>query len=189
MNQSAAQTAPVTLPGLTSIRLAVPPAEEAEYKLFRDRLAVDIQPLNQLEYNLFNQLVAAQWQLMHIAAQESQVLTMVPDVYADAECWAMLERLLKHRQRLEVTQAKVLKELRALQTQRHNRGPEPVEPPPLAVVRRKPAPKPGPQLVSRQVRESSAPHTDSLPVQVDRKADSSAPGASGWGVQPLPQAA
>lgn len=138
MNNTATQTPPATVPGLTSIRLVIDPAEESNYRLVRDRLAVDLQPMNQLEYNLFNQLVAAQWQLMHLAAQESHLLAVFPDIYAEEENHAILDRLLRHRQRLEVTQAKALKELRSLQAERRKRekaqAEAPAEAPALAVV-------------------------------------------------------
>lgn len=136
-------------PEFTSIAIALRPGEQAPFARFRDRLLADIQPANQLEYNLFHQLLAAQWNLMRLAAEESDLLINTDDPFGDSPEALRLQRLARLRNQYELTQYRALRELRALQSTRHHHDPAPA-PPPLAHI---PLPR-QPRQQPRQPRSS-----------------------------------
>lgn len=95
--------------GLTSREVVIPSGQEAEFAQFQQALQVEIRPEGMLEQVLFRQLVHAAWNLERI--RQLQAATG----FADPQ-FALLLRYEAHTER---SFHRMLKQLREIQTLRH----------------------------------------------------------------------
>src|SRR5271157_5978747 len=93
--------------GLSAQQLLVKPEEREE---FEDLLAYyrrEINPQGPIQFTLFDELVAAAWNLRRVRLLQSQIDMLDPQY----------DRLARHHTRIERTFHRSLKELKALQTE------------------------------------------------------------------------
>ena len=92
--------------GLTAQQLLIQPEDREEFELLLARYQNEIQPRGQLQQTLFDELVAAAWNLRRVRTLQAEIDML--DLQYD--------RLARHHSRLERTFHRSLKELKALQT-------------------------------------------------------------------------
>ena len=95
--------------GLTAREPSVAPHERAEFEEMRAAFRADVQPRGAIQQTLFDELVAAAWNLRRIQRMEA-------DLYSRDATLQELDHLARHKSRIERTFHRSLKELRALQT-------------------------------------------------------------------------
>ncbi len=95
--------------GLTARDLVIAPGEREEFEELLAGYQADVQPRGAIQQTLFNELVAAAWNLRRIQRMET-------DLYARAATLQELDHLPRHKSRIERTFHRSLRELRALQT-------------------------------------------------------------------------
>jgi hypothetical protein len=134
--------------GLTAREVFVAPDQQEEFDEFLAAYQDDLQPQGMLEQDLFNQLVAAAWNLRRIRCLEADLATHSDPLGSDLHEPALL-RLARYHGRAERTYFRCLREMKALQTNRALREGDAPGPPPLASVTKltkrtqpRPAPKP-----------------------------------------------
>jgi len=92
--------------GLTAKQLAITPEDREAFDEILAGHLHEINPSGQIEQTLFDELVAAAWNLRRIRILESQLDLLDPQY----------DRLARHKTRNERTFHRALKELKALQT-------------------------------------------------------------------------
>ena len=92
--------------GLTAQQLAIKPEDREAFDEMLAGFLHEINPSGQIEQTLFDELVAAAWNLRRIRILESELDLL------DPQC----DRLARHKTRNERTFHRALKELKALQT-------------------------------------------------------------------------
>ncbi len=94
--------------GLTARELVIAPGEEQEFQDLLSDFQADVKPQGAIQQTLFNQLVAAAWNLHRVRRLESEP--------CNQDNPNELDRLARHHTRIERTFHRCLKELKALQT-------------------------------------------------------------------------
>ncbi len=106
--------------GLTANDLMVLPSETAEeLEEFIAGFTAEINPQGYIQQTLFNELVGAAWNLRRVRRMEAELYAdagSYRDMANDGQLQLQLDRLGRHRSRLERTFTRSLKELKTLQT-------------------------------------------------------------------------
>jgi hypothetical protein len=125
--------------GLAALRLLIGPEDREEFDQLLAGYQADIAPQGALQQTLFDELVAAAWNLRRIRVMETELYSRAAtcsDLLDDDVLLTKLDRLARHKSRIERTFHRSLKELKALQTNAAIRpmiAPQDDEPaPPLA---------------------------------------------------------
>lgn len=98
--------------GLTARHLAIKPEDQEEFDEMLAGYQIEINPTGAIEQTLFDEIVAAAWNLRRIRVLQSELDPL--DLQYD--------RLARHHTRFERTFHRTLKELKALQTDRTLHG-------------------------------------------------------------------
>jgi len=100
--------------GLTARDVIVAPNEREEFDELLNDYQSDVKPQGAIQQTLFDELVAAAWNLRRIRRMEVRLFS---DTALEAEQLEKdLDRLARHKVRIERTFHRSLKELKALQT-------------------------------------------------------------------------
>src|SRR5579864_588355 len=105
--------------GLTAAQLVIAAEDREEFDQLQDQLQVDIRPQGALQQILFDQLVAAAWNLRRIRLMEAELTASAKtylDILDNPELTAKLDRLARHQTRIERAFHRSLRELKSLQT-------------------------------------------------------------------------
>jgi len=97
--------------GLTARDLVVAPDEVQEFEELLNGYQTDVQPQGAIQQTLFDELVGAAWNLRRVRRMEAAL-----GASDDEEVQKKLDRLARHKSRIERTFHRSLKELKALQT-------------------------------------------------------------------------
>ena len=103
--------------GLTARDLAVAPEERQEFDQMLQDFQASVQPYDAVQQTLFDEMVAAAWNLRRIRRMETALCAgkSYDEQVAD-EIQTKLDRLYRHRTRLDRIYHRNLKELKALHT-------------------------------------------------------------------------
>ena len=154
--------------GLTARDLIIRDDERDEFEHLLADYTEELRPQGALEQSLFDQLLAAAWNLRRLRRLESDLDTSKADPLLDGILDRTLNRLTRYHARAERSYYRALHELRTLQTNRALRDhpcPGSVEDiPPLASIS---------ELTKRTQRERRSPRSslsslDALPQSTDR---------------------
>jgi hypothetical protein len=104
--------------GLTASQLFIPAEERSEFDELHATLLADIRPEGALQETLFEQVIAAEWNLRRIRRMEAQLNASAPslDSLDDSVLTKKLDRLARHRTSNERSYHRALRELKSLQT-------------------------------------------------------------------------
>jgi hypothetical protein len=105
--------------GLTAKDLVIGTEDREEFNELLTGLQVDVSPQGALQQALFDELVASAWNLRRIRRMETGLCAgaaTYQDLLNDDELQTKLDRLARHKSRIERTFHRSLKELKALQT-------------------------------------------------------------------------
>jgi hypothetical protein len=105
--------------GLTAAQLVIAAEDRNEFEDLLAQFQIDIQPQGALQQMLFDQLVAAAWNLRRIRRMEAELTASAQsylDILDNPELTAKLDRLARHQTRFERSFHRSLRELKSLQT-------------------------------------------------------------------------
>jgi hypothetical protein len=105
--------------GLTAKDLVIGPEDREEFDELLAGFQTDIAPEGTLQQALFDELVASAWNLRRIRRMETGLCAgaaSYQDLLDNDEIQTKLDRLARHKSRIERTFHRSLKELKALQT-------------------------------------------------------------------------
>jgi len=104
--------------GLTARDVIIAAGEQEEFDHLLANFQADVKPQGVIQQTLFNQLVAAAWNLRRIGRMESVLCgeASYQDLLANHDLRNQLDRLARHQTRIERSFHRCLKELKALQT-------------------------------------------------------------------------
>lgn len=105
--------------GLTAAQLVIASEDREEFDEFQAQFQTDIRPQGAIQETLFQQLVEAAWQLRRIGRMETELCASAGsylDLLNNDEIQTRLDRLARHKTRIERTFHRSLNELKALQT-------------------------------------------------------------------------
>jgi hypothetical protein len=105
--------------GLTAVEVLIPFEEREEFEALHAGYDNDIHPQGALQQTLFEELVASAWNLRRIRRMETELCstaTSYSELLDDDEIQTKLDRLGRHKARIERTFHRSLRELKALQT-------------------------------------------------------------------------
>jgi len=105
--------------GLTARDLIVAPNEREEFEELLNGYQTEVNPKGAIQQTLFDELVGAAWNLRRVRRMESALCPdtiSYQDLMNDEELQKKLDRLARHKTRIERTFHRSLKELKALQT-------------------------------------------------------------------------
>jgi hypothetical protein len=104
--------------GLTAREVIIAAGEQEEFDDLLADFQADVKPQGAIQQTLFNQLVAAAWNLRRIGRMESELCgeASYQDLLANHDLQNQLDRLARHQTRIERSFHRSLKELKALQT-------------------------------------------------------------------------
>jgi hypothetical protein len=105
--------------GLTARDLIVAPNEREEFEELLNGYQTQVKPEGAIQQTLFDELVGAAWNLRRVRRMETALCpdtTSYQDLMNDDELQKKLDRLARHKTRIERTFHRSLKELKALQT-------------------------------------------------------------------------
>jgi hypothetical protein len=105
--------------GLTARDLIVTAEEREEFGELLNGYQTDVKPQGAIQQTLFDELFAAAWNLRRVRRMEAALCpdtASYPDLMKDDELQKKLDRLARHKTRIERTFHRSLKELKALQT-------------------------------------------------------------------------
>ena len=105
--------------GLTAAQLVVAAEDREEFDDLHAQLQADIRPQGALQQILFDQMVAAAWNLRRIRRMETELTASAQtylDILDNPDLTAKLDRLARHQTRIERTFHRSLRELKSLQT-------------------------------------------------------------------------
>jgi len=105
--------------GLTAKDLIIGPEDREEFDELLTGLQADVAPEGALQQVLFDELVASAWNLRRIRRMETDLCAGAAtylDLLNDDGLQTKLDRLARHKSRIERTFHRSLKELKALQT-------------------------------------------------------------------------
>ena len=110
--------------GLCCKDLVIEPHEQLDFDNLQDQHMLELKPDNGIELTLFQQIVAASWNMRRIRQLETALQVGVDPLEAleDEVLQKKLDRLARHQTRHERSYYRAIKELKALQTERHNRA-------------------------------------------------------------------
>jgi hypothetical protein len=106
--------------GLTSAEIILAFEDREEFEELQSQLQADVRPQGELQHTLFDQLVAAAWNLRRIRRMEYALTDSAAhymDLIENVELTVRLDRLARHQTRIERSFQRALKELKALQTE------------------------------------------------------------------------
>jgi hypothetical protein len=105
--------------GLTAADLVIVPEDREEFDALLAEFQNDVAPQGAVQQILFDELVGAAWNLRRIRRMEAQLCSCAAtyqDLLNDDDLQAKLDRLARHKSRIERTFHRSLKELKVLQT-------------------------------------------------------------------------
>jgi hypothetical protein len=105
--------------GLTAVALLIPFEDREEFEALHADYETDIRPQGALQHSLFDELVAAAWNLRRIRRMETKLCSTAKsyeELLDNSEIQTKLDRLGRHKARIERTFHRSLRELKALQT-------------------------------------------------------------------------
>ena len=105
--------------GLTAAHLVIAAEDRDEFQEFLAELQAAIRPDGPIQQILFDQLVAAAWNLRRIRRMEAELSASAKtyiDILENPGLTAQLDRLARHQTRLERSFHRALRELKSLQT-------------------------------------------------------------------------
>jgi hypothetical protein len=105
--------------GLTAAEFVIAAEDREEFEEFLAELQADVSPKGKLQQVLFDQLAESAWNLRRIRRMEAELTTSAAsylDILENPELTAQLDRLARHKTRIERTFHRSLRELKALQT-------------------------------------------------------------------------
>lgn len=104
--------------GLTAREVVIAPGEQPEFDDLLAQYQADVKPQGAIQQTLFNQLVAAAWNLRRIGRMEAELCaeSSYQDLLANHDLQNQLDRLARHHTRIERCFHRCLKELKTLQT-------------------------------------------------------------------------
>jgi hypothetical protein len=104
--------------GLTAREVIITPGEQEEFDDLLANYQADVKPQGAIQQTLFNQLVAAAWNLRRIGRMEAELCaeSSYQDLLANHDLQNQLDRLARHHTRIERCFHRCLKELKTLQT-------------------------------------------------------------------------
>ena len=149
--------------GLTGKHLLIGPEDREEFDAMLADYQSDVAPQGAIQQTLFDELVAAAWNLRRIRRMETELCASCAtylDLLNDDGLQTKLDRLARHKTRIERTFHRSLKELKALQTTQ-------------AIA----------ALLPSEIRESAPPLASAIEIAKRTRAAGSALPA-----EPLPQA-
>jgi hypothetical protein len=100
--------------GLTARDLIIAADEREEFNELLNDYQTDVKPKGAIQQTLFDELVAAAWNLRRVRRMEVQLCSDTK--LEDEQLQNKLDRLARHKTRIERTFHRSLKELKALQT-------------------------------------------------------------------------
>jgi hypothetical protein len=104
---------------LTAAQLAIGPEDQEEFDALLADFQCDVAPHGAIQQTLFHELVSAAWNLRRIRRMETELCAgsaTYLDLLNDDGIQTKLDRLARHKSRIERTFHRSLKELKALQT-------------------------------------------------------------------------
>ena len=105
--------------GLTAKDLVIGPEDREEFDELLAGLQADVSPQGSIQEALFDELVSSAWNLRRIRRMETELCAGAAtylDLLNNDEIQTKLDRLARHKSRIERTFHRSLKELKALQT-------------------------------------------------------------------------
>ena len=104
--------------GLTAREVIIAPGEQPAFDDLLAQYQADVKPQGAIQQTLFNQLVAAAWNLRRIGRMEAELCaeSSYQDLLANHDLQNQLDRLARHHTRIERCFHRCLKELKTLQT-------------------------------------------------------------------------
>jgi hypothetical protein len=105
--------------GLTAAEFVIAAEDREEFEEFLAELQADVSPKGKLQQVLFDRLAESAWNLRRIRRMEAELTTSAAsylDILENPELTAQLDRLARHKTRIERTFHRSLRELKALQT-------------------------------------------------------------------------
>jgi hypothetical protein len=104
--------------GLSAREVIIAPDEHQEFQQLLADFQAEIKPYGAIQQSLFDELVAAAWNLRRARRMEAELCTGMEyrDVLASDDLQTKLDRLARHKTRIERTFHRCLKELKAQQT-------------------------------------------------------------------------
>jgi hypothetical protein len=105
--------------GFTAAELLIGPEDREEFDALLADYQSDVAPQGVIQQTLFDELVAAAWNLRRIRRMETELCAGAAtylDLLNDDDLQTKLDRLARHKSRIERTFHRCLKELKALQT-------------------------------------------------------------------------
>jgi hypothetical protein len=104
--------------GLTAREVVIAPGEQEEFHHLVADCQADVKPQGAIQQTLFNQLVAAAWNLHRIRRMEAELGAgaSYQDLLANEDLQHQLDRLARHHTRNERSFHRSLRELKSLQT-------------------------------------------------------------------------
>jgi hypothetical protein len=105
--------------GLTAQDLVIGPEDREEFDDILANLQFNVAPQGAIQQILFDELVAAAWNLRRIRRMETELCAGAAtylDFLDDDQVQTKLDRLARHKSRIERTFHRCLKELKSLQT-------------------------------------------------------------------------
>ena len=104
--------------GLSAREVIIAPGEHEEFQQLLADFQTEIKPQGAIQQSLFDELVAAAWNLRRARRMEAELCTGMEyrDLLASDDLQTKLDRIARHKTRIERTFHRCLKELKALQT-------------------------------------------------------------------------
>jgi hypothetical protein len=107
--------------GLTAKELVVASEQRVEFEELLAEFEAEIRPQGPIQQTLFDELVGAAWNLRRIRSLEAELYASAgaasySELLANDDLQAKLDRLARHKTRIERTFHRSLRELKALQT-------------------------------------------------------------------------
>ncbi len=105
--------------GLTAAELVIPFEDREEFEALHADYETDVRPQGALQQSVFEELVASAWNLRRIRRLETEACSTAKsygELLDSAEIQGKLDRLGRHKGRIERTFHRSLRELKALQT-------------------------------------------------------------------------
>ena len=105
--------------GLCAAQLVIAAEDREEFEALHSELKAEVKPQGAIQQLLFDELVAAAWNLGRIRNLEAELTGSTEnllDLVDNPDLTAKLDRLARHKTRIERTFHRSLRELKALQT-------------------------------------------------------------------------
>ena len=105
--------------GLAAAQFLIAAEDREEFDDLNAQLQADIRPQGALQQIMFDEFVASAWNLRRIRRMEAELTASTQtylDILDNPELTAKLDRLARHKTRIERTFHRALRELKALQT-------------------------------------------------------------------------